>query len=194
MMQRNENFAEAFRWLKRNKGIRFQKTLAERIGVSDDTITRVLRGYTEPTDDFLDKFNMVFGDVFNYQWLRGNSDTMLAQDVANERQQNPEGQASIIELYAQLIKEVESIRRDLNEQMVYTRQLNDTLAHHISRLESLQAVPAAVSAPSSLHYVRVGQDGLIKPYSPSTSQPSNAAEPSDAYLLIKVEPTIDPKQ
>ena len=77
-MQRNENFAEAFRWLKRNKGIRFQKTLAERIGVSDDTITRVLRGYTEPTDDFLDKFNMVFGDVFNYQWLRGNSDTMLA--------------------------------------------------------------------------------------------------------------------
>lgn len=193
-MQRNENFAEAFRWLKRNKGIRFQKTLAERIGVSDDTITRVLRGYTEPTDDFLDKFNMVFGDVFNYQWLRGNSDTMLARDVANERQQNPEGRESIIELYAQLIKEVESIRRDLNEQMAYTRQLNETLAHHISRLESLSAMPATVSAPSSLNYVRGGQVGLIKPYSPSKSQPSNAAEPSDAYHPNKVEPTHNPKQ
>ena len=83
MRLRNNIFAEAFRWLKKNvEGIKYQKDLAARIGVSEDTITRIMRDQTEVTDDFLCKFNEAFDNVFNYQWLRGEDpNCMLAADV-----------------------------------------------------------------------------------------------------------------
>lgn len=76
MRKRNNIFAEAFKWLKAHrdnegKGIKYQKDLAAIIGVSEDTITRIMRDQTEVTDDFLCKFNEAFDNVFNYQWLRG---------------------------------------------------------------------------------------------------------------------------
>lgn len=79
MRKRNRIFAEAFRWLKAHKdkegkGVKYQKDLAALVGVSEDTITRIMRDQTEVTDDFLCKFNEAFGDVFNYQWLRGEED------------------------------------------------------------------------------------------------------------------------
>jgi transcriptional regulator with XRE-family HTH domain len=83
MRKRNNIFAEAFRWIKKNvEGIKYQKDLAARIGVSEDTITRIMRDQTEVTDDFLCKFNESFDNVFNYQWLRGeDNEPMLAADL-----------------------------------------------------------------------------------------------------------------
>ena len=44
MRKRNNIFAEAFRWIKKNvEGVKYQKDLAARIGVSEDTITRIMR-------------------------------------------------------------------------------------------------------------------------------------------------------
>lgn len=85
MRKRNNIFAEAFKWLKAHrdnegKGIKYQKDLAAIIGVSEDTITRIMRDQTEVTDDFLCKFNEAFDNVFNYQWLRGEEgEPMLAE-------------------------------------------------------------------------------------------------------------------
>ena len=85
MRKRNNIFAEAFKWLKAHrdnegKGIKYQKDLAAIIGVSEDTITRIMRDQTEVTDDFLCKFNEAFDNVFNYQWLRGEKgEPMLAE-------------------------------------------------------------------------------------------------------------------
>ena len=83
MRKRNNIFAEAFRWIKKNvEGIKYQKDLASRIGVSEDTITRIMRDQTEVTNDFLCKFNEAFNNVFNYQWLRGeDNEPMLAADL-----------------------------------------------------------------------------------------------------------------
>ena len=83
MRKRNNIFAEAFRWIKKNvEGVKYQKDLAARIGVSEDTITRIMRDQTEVTDDFLCKFNEAFDNVFNYQWLRGeDNESMLAADL-----------------------------------------------------------------------------------------------------------------
>lgn len=83
MRKRNNIFAEAFRWIKKNvEGIKYQKDLAARIGVSEDTITRIMRDQTEVTDDFLCKFNEAFDNVFNYQWLRGeDNEPMLAAEL-----------------------------------------------------------------------------------------------------------------
>ena len=87
MRKRNNIFAEAFRWIKAHrdnegKGVKYQKDLAAIIGVSEDTITRIMRDQTEVTDDFLCKFNEAFDNIFNYQWLRGeDNEPMLAADL-----------------------------------------------------------------------------------------------------------------
>ena len=88
MRKRNNIFAEAFRWIKKNvEGVKYQKDLAARIGVSEDTITRIMRDQTEVTDDFLCKFNEAFDNVFNYQWLRGeDNEPMLAAELGSDNQ------------------------------------------------------------------------------------------------------------
>ena len=96
MRKRNNIFAEAFRWIKKNvEGIKYQKDLAARIGVSEDTITRIMRDQTEVTDDFLCKFNEAFDNVFNYQWLRGeDNEPMLAAELGKS---NPHPSAPTID-------------------------------------------------------------------------------------------------
>ena len=96
MRKRNNIFAEAFRWIKKNvEGVRYQKDLAARIGVSEDTITRIMRDQTEVTDDFLCKFNDAFDNIFNYQWLRGeDNEPMLAAELGKS---NPHPSAPTID-------------------------------------------------------------------------------------------------
>ena len=96
MRKRNNIFAEAFRWIKKNvEGIKYQKDLAARIGVSEDTITRIMRDQTEVTDDFLCKFNEAFNNVFNYQWLRGeDKEPMFAAELGKS---NPHPSAPMID-------------------------------------------------------------------------------------------------
>lgn len=86
MRLRNNIIAEAFNWLKQNReGIKYQKDLAAIVGVSEDTITRILKDKTEVTDDFISKFNAAFDNVFNFQWLRGEDPYhMLAADLTSE--------------------------------------------------------------------------------------------------------------
>lgn len=100
MRKRNNIFAEAFKWIKAHrdnegKGVKYQKDLAALIGVSEDTITRIMRDQTEVTDDFLCKFNEAFDNVFNYQWLRGeDNEPMLASELAKN---NPHQSAPMID-------------------------------------------------------------------------------------------------
>jgi len=100
MRKRNNIFAEAFKWIKAHrdnegKGVKYQKDLAALIGVSEDTITRIMRDQTEVTDDFLCKFNEAFDNVFNYQWLRGeDNEPKLAADLGKS---NPHQSAPMID-------------------------------------------------------------------------------------------------
>lgn len=80
--QRNNNFAAAFDYLKRFHGITTQGDLAKAMGVNKDTITNILRFYTPVTEDKISKLMAAFDGMFNIQYLRGESDTMLARDVA----------------------------------------------------------------------------------------------------------------
>ena len=85
MRLRNNIFAAAFDYLKRNKGIKTQKQLAQLMGVSEDTITRILKDRTEVTEDIITKLQTASGCIFNLQWLRGEDTThMLAQDLADD--------------------------------------------------------------------------------------------------------------
>lgn len=100
MRKRNKIFAEAFKWLKAHKdnegkGVKYQKDLAALVGVSEDTITRIMHDQTEVTDDFLCKFNEAFDNIFNYQWLRGEeNEPVLTADLGKS---NPQQSAQVID-------------------------------------------------------------------------------------------------
>ena len=84
MRLRNNIFAAAFDYLKREKGIKTQKRLAELMGVSEDTITRILKDRCEVTEDIITKLQTASGCIFNLQWLRGEDPIhMLIEDISN---------------------------------------------------------------------------------------------------------------
>ena len=145
MRLRNNIFAEAFKWLKKNwDGIRYQKDLAAKIGVSEDTITRIMRDQTEVTDDFLCKFNEAFDNVFNYQWLRGEDPLhMLTVDVIESR---AEKKRSIIDPSSQTnatisayIEAIESLKRELRTKDDLLAEKDARLAEKDERIAELKA-------------------------------------------------------
>ena len=94
MRLRNNIFAAAFDYLKREKGIKTQKRLAELMEVSEDTITRILKDRTEVTEDIITKLQTASGCIFNLQWLRGeDSNCMLAKDINKMDNPTPAPQA-----------------------------------------------------------------------------------------------------
>ena len=87
---RNNRFAEALDYLRRTTDIKTQKQLAKQMGVSKDTITRIMHAYTPLTEDAITKFQIATGCIFNLQWLRGESDVMMANEEENVgTDQNP---------------------------------------------------------------------------------------------------------
>lgn len=133
MRLRNNTFAAAFDYLKRNTDIKTQKELARRMGVTENTITRILKDYTEVTEDIITKLQTATGCIFNLQWLRGEDSVhMLAEDVHEVICPQPPAiqQPSLVNsLYEQIIKEKDA-RISLLETMLKTYQ------QRISELEN----------------------------------------------------------
>ena len=78
---RNNIFAAAIDEIRRREGKITQLELARRMGVNKDTITNILRYRTAVTDDIITRLQTASGCIFNLQWLRGESDVMLAADA-----------------------------------------------------------------------------------------------------------------
>ena len=158
MRKRNNIFAEAFRWIKKNvEGVRYQKDLAARIGVSEDTITRIMRDQTEVTDDFLCKFNEAFDNIFNYQWLRGeDNEPMLAAELGKS---NPHPSAPTIDngsaINAALAAKDETIET-LKARIVDLQRTIDDKVDIIkareARIVDLERQLAAVPTPDIEHW------------------------------------------
>ena len=117
MRLRNNIFAAAFDELKRRGVVKNQKELAQKMGVSEDTITRILKDRTEVTEDAITKLQTASGCIFNLQWLRGqDADHMFIDDLAE-----PHKSESIdLNLYKQLLEARDESNRDL-------RSLNERL-------------------------------------------------------------------
>jgi len=134
MRLRNNIFAAAFDYLKREKGIKTQKRLAELMGVSEDTITRILKDRTEVTEDIITKLQTASGCIFNLQWLRGEeSSPMLADDVVEEKPQLD--QSSLIN--AALAAKDETIAA-LREQIAAKDELIAALRQQLDILQQLR--------------------------------------------------------
>lgn len=79
--RRNKIFAAAYDHLKRTQGVRTQEQLAEKMGVSAETVSRIIRAHTDVTEDAISRLQTASGCIFNLQWLRGESDVMLVADI-----------------------------------------------------------------------------------------------------------------
>ena len=158
MRLRNNIFAEAFDYLKREKGIKTQKRLAELMGVSEDTITRILKDRTEVTEDIITKLQTASGCIFNLQWLRGeDAFNMLASDAAeaelrkSENKQNEIDPASLanatisaqIETIAVLKQTISNIEeqheRELADRDARIVELKNTIEDKITIIKAREA-------------------------------------------------------
>ena len=78
---RNNIFAAAIDEIRRREGKITQLELAKRMGVNKDTITNILHYKTVVTDDIITRLQTASGCIFNLQWLRGESDIMLSEQI-----------------------------------------------------------------------------------------------------------------
>lgn len=133
MRLRNNIFAAAFDYLKREKGIKTQKKLAELMGVSEDTITRILKDRCEVTEDIITKLQTASGCIFNLQWLRGEDAIhMLASDVTenlkNEPRQELDTASYINALIAKSDETIASLKRELDAKDDIIKAKDDQIA------------------------------------------------------------------
>ena len=145
MRLRNNIFAAAFDYLKRNKGIKTQKQLAQLMGVSEDTITRILKDRTEVTEDIITKLQTASGCIFNLQWLRGEDTThMLAKDLADDvdkaipQQGMPDPSSMVNALLAksdETISALKSVIETKDEQIADLRRELEDKRDHIETLK-----------------------------------------------------------
>jgi transcriptional regulator with XRE-family HTH domain len=80
MKLKNEIFASALDWLVAHQKVDGQKSLAKVLGISENTISRIMTSKVEPSDDTLRKLSEKFG--FNMAWLRGSDPShMFPEDT-----------------------------------------------------------------------------------------------------------------
>ena len=166
MKLRNNIFAAALDYLKRNTDIKTQKELARRMGVTETTITRILKDYTEVTEDIITKLQTASGCIFNLQWLRGeDSEHMLAVDVVETPKESQPviDQSSIVNAslsaYIQLTnrltddlkkKEIEMQER-LAEKDARIVELKNTIADKDTIIKDREARIVALERKLSAH-------------------------------------------
>ena len=139
MRLRNNIFAAALDELKRRQIVKTQKELAQKMGVSEDTVTRILKDRTEVTEDAISKLQTASGCIFNLQWLRGESDTMLM-----EKENEPHESAPIdadfyhktLDLNAQIISD---LRKDLEYFKSLVLDKDGTIQENAEQIISLQS-------------------------------------------------------
>ena len=145
MRLRNNIFAAAFDYLKREKGIKTQKRLAELMGVSEDTITRILKDRCEVTEDIITKLQTASGCIFNLQWLRGeDAFHMLASDVPTEHIDMaaedpkpfiPSWADSFFDIMTQQIKQNESLNQELHQSIAEVKEIQQQLTTLLNTLK-----------------------------------------------------------
>ena len=77
-MNKKERFEAVFGYLKNKGQIHNQVDLAKKIGASEATISKALRGDEKSlTDSLLRRVNQAFGNIFSLDWMIDGFGTML---------------------------------------------------------------------------------------------------------------------
>lgn len=84
---KNELFRVAVDYLFKEKKVESQKQLAEKIGITEQSLSRVMNGGRTVSDKTLRLMNEAFGGIFNMAYFRGEDpQCMLMEDLAYYKQ------------------------------------------------------------------------------------------------------------
>ena len=86
---KNNLFFVAIDYLFKEKMVSNQKELAQKIGITETSLSRIKKGQRVVSDETLRKMNEAFGHIFNMAYFRGRSTKLLNED-ANYYEQHPE--------------------------------------------------------------------------------------------------------
>lgn len=165
MRLKNNIFAAAVDEMKRRGIIKYQKDLAHKMDVSEDTITRILKDRTEVTEDVITKLQTASGCLFNLQWLRGESNIMLAEDMQKQTIANPPAQESApidMDFFHQALKINADIIADLRRNVEYFQQLvldkDSLIQEHNEQIVALNIDKAKLA--TELEHLRTTLDAV----------------------------------
>jgi peptidoglycan hydrolase CwlO-like protein len=169
-----EIFKKMLNWLYANKKAGNQTDVARKAGLNEVTVSRILNGRVKKAkQETLWAVNTAYGNVFNPDWLRGDSDVMLMADLTPVTEQDdtamhnyaqqttpPDMSSMINAIIAANDQTIMSLRRELagkdetiagrdalvstlQQQVSDLRQQNDDLRQQIADLR--KALAAAQS-------------------------------------------------
>ena len=78
---KNNLFLVAVDHLFKEKLVTSQKDLAQKIGITETSLSRIKKGQRVVSDDTLRKMNEAFDFIFNMAYFRGRSTKLLIEDV-----------------------------------------------------------------------------------------------------------------
>lgn len=147
MEHRNVVFANIYDWLRKKEMVSGQKDLAEKTGISENTLSNILNGKTSVSDKSLHKLNAGFGFIFNPQYLRGQSIYMLAEDAAyyaahpeeaivpEEEKEKPQDEIpSWADTFFNILNKQVQENEELNRQLKATLQELNQLRNDMQRM------------------------------------------------------------
>lgn len=119
-MIRNERFRVALDYLYKNGLVADQRELSVKTGLSQKSISHILNNRVQnPSEATIRKLNEAFGNIFNPEYFRCNSEHMLANEPVQASEPAPDYVAlptwadSIIQLVTEQVKTIEDLRREV---------------------------------------------------------------------------------
>ena len=144
MILKNERFASVLDWLIREHYVIDQRDLADKTGITATTISRIMTGKVEPKDETLRKLNAAFENMFNMQYLRGLSTTMLVADQEQATSLHddttppyttlPKWADNLIDIMSKQIKENEALNRELRQSISEVNALRTDLQKLVKKI------------------------------------------------------------
>ena len=115
-----------------------QKTLAEKIGISEAALSRIKNGTKTVSDETLRKMNAAFGGMFNMAYFRGESTKFLIEDVEYFLQHPEE------DVHAGFDKELKNMAIQRNNNQVVSddevKKMKEQIAKFKSDLTNMQKI------------------------------------------------------
>lgn len=151
MRLRNEIFLAVLDWLHKNKNVRDQAHLAAIMGISTNSMSRIMTGKNDPSEVTLRKLNESFGNIFNMDYLRGKVPyPMLVADLSENPQKKEidlgtsstsiatkKSEKDIISLASDLIVQLEALRRQTNVELLLLKQARQSFDTATAELQKL---------------------------------------------------------
>lgn len=119
-MIRNERFRVALDYLYKNGLVADQRELSVKTGLSQKSISHILNNRVQnPSEATIRKLNEAFGNIFNPEYFRCNSEHMLADEPVQASEPTtdyvalPKWADSIIQIVTEQVKTIEDLRREV---------------------------------------------------------------------------------